>query len=205
MNKFILPALLLLSSGATAGQLTTEEKVQFFYPNIVKQVQNHGLSGPIAHEVAKYAQLRCIHEDGPQRNHNVSYNGMVPGSPNREVVTRLYMPDCKLGRVSSNDGQGCYSISGPRAHIMASTAIALWYDMIINSTRYRVCNDEERRIWRESRHCSHMIAIDHPEVLYQVKFDELRERREKIIRKVNSAYGPEGAGIARLKERLWGK
>jgi hypothetical protein len=201
MNKFILMSLLLLSSEAVAGQLTTEEKVAMFYPNIVRQVQNHGLSGPIAHEVSKYAQLRCIHEDGPDRKHDVSYNGMVPGSPNKEVMALLYMPDCKLSKVSSNDGQGCYSITGPRAHVMASTAIALWYDMIINSTR--ICSDEEKMIWKESRWVSHRIAVDDPEPLYTIRFSELYMQRQKILRKINAAYGPQGEAIHQQKEKLW--
>jgi hypothetical protein len=201
--KILILVLALWPCVTLADKLTLQEKVDFFYPNIVKQVQNHGLSGPIAHEAAQYAQLRCIHEDGPDRPHDISYNGMVPGSPNKEVMEKLYMPDCKLGRVSSYDGQGSYSITGPRAHIMASTAIALWYDSMINSDRYRICSQEERRLWNESRWCSHMIAINHHDILYRIKFDELKEKRDRVLQKVNSAYGPQGPAITQQRRKLF--
>ena len=196
-------ALLLLYSGAWAGTLTTEEKVQFFYPNIVKQVQNHGLSGPIAHEVAKYAQLRTIHEDGSQRPHNISYNGMGKGSPSKEIVAKLYCPDCKITTTATDDGVGSYGVIGPRAHIMSSTLVALWYDHIILSDRFRICNEAEKKIWKESKWCSHQLAIGNPEVLFQIRYDELRDKRLKILKKVNNAYGPAGDSIHQQRSKIW--
>jgi hypothetical protein len=180
------------------------ERIFFFHGDIIREIQNHGLSGPIAYEVAPYAQLRCIHEDGLDRPTDISYNGMVPGSPNKEVIKQLYMPGHTVGTVTANDGQGCYVIKGPKAHVMASVAIALWYDAIINSDKFRICTAEERRIWNESRHYSHMMATGKMSGLHKVKFKRLREKREKIIQKVNRAYGPQGNHINSLRDKLKG-
>lgn len=178
------------------------ERIFSFHGDIVREIQNHGLSGPIAYEVAPYAQLRCIHEDGLDRPTNISMNGMVPGSPNKEVIKQLYMPGHTVGSVRANDGQGCYVIKGPKAHVMASVAIALWYDAIINSDKFRVCTAEERRIWNESRHYSHMMALGKMSGIHRVKFKKLKEERERIIQKVNRAYGPQGHHINKLRKEF---
>jgi hypothetical protein len=185
-----------------ALEIPIDIRISAFYPSIVKEVQDHGLSGPIALEVAPYAQLRRIHEDGLDRPTDISYNGMVPGSPNKEVIQKLCMPDHTVGRVSSNDGQGCYSIKGPRANVMGAVAIALWYDAIVNSDRFRICNAEERKIWNESRHCSHMIAIGNKHPKYLLKFRMLKMKRDRILQKVNSAYGPQGRHINQMRAKL---
>lgn len=199
--KVILTIILVAWASVALGQqLSIEQRIINFFPGIVQEVQDHGLSGPIAREAAKYAHLRCIHEDGLDRPTNISYNGMVPGSPNKEVIEKLYMPDHKLGRVTANDGQGCYVIKGPKAHVMGSVAIALWYDAIINSDRLRVCSAEEKRIWNLSRYYSHMIALGHRN--YKHKFQKLKEPRDQILQKVNRAYGPKGHSINALKAKL---
>jgi hypothetical protein len=175
-----------------------------FHPSIVKEIQDHGLPGPLAREVASFAQLRCIHEDGIDRPHTISYNGMVPGSPNKEVRTRLVMPDCTLGKASSNDGQGCYVIKGPRAHVFGSVAVGLWFDMIINSERFRICSNDERKVWAESRQLSHMLALDQGEQSHAERFEELKGHRDRILKRANAAYGPQGNAINQTKEKLRG-
>jgi hypothetical protein len=178
---------------------TIQDKIFVFHPAIVAQIQDHGLSGPIAKEVAPYAQLRCIHEDGEKRNHNESCNGMVPGSPNKEVMEKLCMPGCTLGKVTANDGQGCYVIKGPKAHVMSSVAIGLWFDAMIQKLGSR----EEKDLWNEAKHCSHMIAISHPDPIHERRFEVLREYVEHLVKKYNSMYGPQGKAIEQNKRRYF--
>jgi hypothetical protein len=173
-----------------AFRWTAEDKILIFHNEIVKEIQDHGLSGPIANEIAPYAQLRVIHEDGEQRSPDESMNGMVPGSPNKEVMKKLYMPDCTLGTVRANDGQGCYVIRGPRAHVMSSVAVGLWYDEMIN----RMASKEDMDLWNESKNCSHMLALGHLDRFYHRRFEVLKEHREHLIRKFDSMYGPQRKG-----------
>jgi hypothetical protein len=197
----IILVILTCSSIATGSQII-KDKITTFYPTIVKEVQEHGLQGPIAVEASQYAQLRCMHEDGLDRPPDVCMNGMVPGSPNKEVVQKLYMPDCTLGQVTAKDGQGCYVIKGPRAHIMGSVAIALWYDAIINSDRFNICNEKERQIWNESKKCSYMMWAGTLHPKYRFRFHRLKKQRDKILQRVNSAYGPQGASINQNKKKM---
>lgn len=200
--KYTILMVLLLPTAVAANQLGYEERVLVFYDDVVRQIQDHGLSGPIAAELAQFALLRRIHEDGLNRDTNVSMNGMAPGGLNKEVIDQLDLGTCELDAVTAKDGQGCYVIRGRHANILGAVAIALWYDAIINNDRVNICNDEEQSAWNESRHCSHMIAIGRNRPRYRLRFRSLRKKRLDILRKVNRAYGPQGPAIAQKGEKL---
>lgn len=194
--------LLLALAAHASDRVPYEIRIMKYFESIVEEVQDHGLSGPIAKEAAQFALLRRIHEDGLDRATDVSMNGMIPASPNREVIEQVYMPECELGRVTANDGQGCYVIEGPRANIYGATAIALWYDAIINSDRFKICNEREREIWNMSRHHSHMIAIGRTAAIHENYMRVFKEDRLEILEKVNRAYGPAGRNINQLRKKL---
>ena len=200
---FTACVILVLALMAHANdRLPYETRILRYFEDVVSEVEDHGLSGPIGEEAAKFALLRRIHEDGLDRPTDVSMNGMVPGSPNKEVIEQLYMPECELGRVTANDGQGCYVIRGPRANVFGAAAIALWYDAIVNSDRFKVCDERERIIWNTSRHHSHMIAIGKKAAIHKNYFRAFREERIRILEKVNRAYGPQGRIINQLRKKL---
>jgi hypothetical protein len=187
------------------AQGPVEDKILTFHAPIAAELQDHGLSGPLAYEVAPYAQLRCIHEDGVTRSCDISYNGMGLGSPNKEVIKRLSLPACtKLTQTSTADGIGSYGFLGPKAHIFGSVAIGLWFDMIIDSDRYRVCSAAERKVWNDSKHFSHMVVIKPEDKSYLYQFEELKGLRDKMLRKVNRAYGPAGEAINQNRDKYKG-
>jgi hypothetical protein len=183
-------------------QIPCETRILKYFRSVVDETKDHGLSGPIAFEAAQFALLRRIHEDGLSRDTAVSMNGMVPGSPNKEVITRLDLDGCELSHTTANDGQGCYVINGPRANIFGAVAIALWYDEIINSDRFHICNKREKEIWNTSKHHSHMIAIGKKAPIHRNYMRAFRKERIQILEKVNRAYGPQGKHINALRKKL---
>lgn len=200
--KIFVIFCVLIPTVPASAYISYEERILVFYDDVVKQTQDHGLSGPIAAEVAQFALLRRIHEDGLTRSIYVSMNGMVPGQPNKSVVKQLDLGECELDVITAKDGQGCYVIRGRHANVLGAVAIALWYDKIINSTRFRICNKEERKIWNDSRHYSHMIAIGRKHPKYKIRFRRLKPERLRILKKVNRAYGPRGKAINQKREKL---
>ena len=200
--SIIACVILLLATMAHADNLSYETRILRFFDSVVGEVEDHGLSGPLAFEASQFALLRRIHEDGLARATDVSMNGMVPSSPNKEVIEQVDIDECELSRTTANDGQGCYVISGPRANIFGAAAIALWYDAIINSDRFKICNEREREIWNTSRHHSHMIAIGRTQPIHRNYFHAFKKERMEILKKVNRAYGPQGSHINSLQKKL---
>lgn len=202
MKPHLLACVLVLITAAHAGAMSYESRILAFFPEIVGEIQDHGLAGPIAFEVAQFAMLRRLIEDGLDRPNNISMNGMIPGSPNREALHWVWMPKCNVRTTIANDGQGCYVIEGPRANIKSAVAIAIWYDLIVNSKKFRICSAQERELWNKSKYHSHRIAIGDKDVNNYISFFITRHERQDIIRKVNRAYGPKGRYISKLREKL---
>lgn len=200
-NKIILLLILLLIWPAFSWaefRLSHEERIERFYVEVVAEVKKHGIPFPLAREVAQYGILRCAHEDGLDRKPDLSINGMIPGEPNKSIIGRLQMPDHTLGRARDSDGQGTYVIRGPRAFVMGSAAVALWFDKII--CEHKIF-DGKRAVWIDSHILATSIDADLPGD-HRQQFDELAEKRDKLLARANTAYGPLGCHINKLKEKL---
>ncbi len=200
--KEILILVMLLVPSVAISEWSVERKVAAFHEEIVKEIQDGHFSGPIARELAQYSQLRVCLEDGPTRSPTASYCGLSCGSPNKEILRMIDLTGHKLTTGTMEDGI-CYGILGEKAHILSSVAVARWYDSMILSDRFRICNEAEKKIWNESKWCSHQLAIGNPEVLFQIRYDELRDKRLKILKKANAAYGPASSSIEQQRKKIF--
>ena len=93
MRKFLLVILVLTAAGHAHAR-TIEENILVRYHLVLERLQEEGFYGPFGEEVAKFAVLRQIIEDGPSREHSVSIVGMCPGGMNKEVMN-LSGIDCR--------------------------------------------------------------------------------------------------------------
>lgn len=197
--RFIL-VMLFCSISVNAMGMTYVEHIERYYKPLVLKIQEYGLAGPIAMELAQFALLRQIYEDGPQRPADKSMNGMVPGGINKRVMERLDWTRNDLSRVGSKDGQGCYCIKGPDANIQGAAAIALWYDEIIDT--WPSIKDEERELWRRSKANSYLQTTAFIDTDYVMGFLGDEPARLALLRKANSWYGPSGGQLDRMRRDL---
>jgi len=200
--KFPIILLLWLLPIITLAEnnLTHESIIELYYEDTIREIQNHGFKGPIAAELAQFAMLRRIYEDGTNRPSSVSMNGMVPGQPNKDIIERLYMPECEVDVVRARDGQGCYRIQCSKANIMGSVAIALWYDKLIYELS--CFSEKDKEIWDRSVRYSGLIETPFGTSEHQVEFNLLKQKRIKLLERINSKYGPNGRGIAAQREKF---
>ncbi len=198
MRFFGVVLLCLISSNALS--MTYVDHIESYYKPLVKELQGYGLRGPISLELAQFALLRQIHEDGIDRSADRSLNGMVPGGINQRVMDRLDWSFHKLSRVTANDGQGCYCIRGPRANIQGALAIALWYDEIIST--WPSVDDRERALWERSKVNSYLQTTPFTESEYVLTFLGNEPARLALLTKVNNWYGPQGRHIDQLRKKL---
>ncbi len=197
--RFILVTILcLISSNSVA--MTYVDHIEWYYQPLVRKIQEHGLKGPIAMEVAQFALLRQILEDGIERSADKSLNGMVPGGINKGVMERLDWTHNQLSKVTANDGQGCYRITGPGSNLQSALAIALWYDAIISNQPN--VKDRERELWERSKTCSYLQTTAFMETRHIMTFLGDEPGRLQLLMKANSWYGPKGRYINELREHL---
>lgn len=191
--------LLCLITSNSMG-MTFADHIERYYPPLVQKVQEYGLEGPIAMEVAQFALLRQILEDGMDRSADRSFNGMVPGGLNQRVMEKLDWSRLKLSKVTANDGQYCYSITGPGANLQGALAIALWYDEIINDQP--IIKDRERELWERSKTCSYLQTTAFIDTRHVMTFLGDEPGRLRLLKRVNELYGPQGHYINQLREQL---
>jgi hypothetical protein len=183
--------------------------VSCYYTSIISLLEKFGFAGPFAEELAKFALMRQLIEDGTNRPHTVSMVGMVPGGINKRVVEKMGLKrgevnehGLKLTSVTANDGQGSYALYGPMANVWSSLAIVLVWDEYINSGQFGI-KQELVLAWNESKDLSYKIAIGIGDKEVVTKYEtELSAAREKAIKRVNSMYGPGGSSIENLVKNL---
>lgn len=198
-RTIILIALFAFAGHAQARSI--EENVLAFYPDVVETLNRHGFEGPFGHEVARMALVRQIIEDGAQRDHSKSMVGMVPGGINRKVVRSLGLEPgatnvhgYKLTTVPAHDGQRSYAIYGPRANVLSVAAIALVWERYVNELQ--CFDDADARVWNQAKVISRKIAEGNAKPQAKVHFrNVLREKRHKLLRRVNRIYGSNAAGV----------
>jgi len=194
MKRFLLVILVLISAGYTQAR-TIEENILVRYPLVLERLQEHGFRGPFGEEVARFAMLRQIIEDGPTREHSVSIVGMCPGGLNKEVMNYLgLIPGNKsndglvLKTVDANDGQRSYAIYGPRADVTSTVAIALLWDKYVNEMPN--FNPEERLAWNQSKTISEKLAKgEASDEAGRLFLASAADQTRKVLAKANRMYG----------------
>jgi hypothetical protein len=199
MRKFLLVILVSTAVGHAHAR-TIEENILVRYPLVLERLQVEGFYGPFGEEVAKFAMLRQIIEDGPTREHSVSIVGMCPGGLNKQVMNYLgLIPGNKnndglvLRTVDANDGQRSYAIYGPRANVTSTVAIALLWDRYVNEMPN--FKPEEKHAWNESKAISEKLAKGETSgEVGRAVLTCLAGETRKALAKANRMYGSLAAG-----------
>jgi hypothetical protein len=206
MRYFLLSLLIVLAAAQTNAK-SIQEHILVRYELVCDQLQKRGFEGPFGKEVAKFALIRQIIEDGQTRNHSVSIVGMSPGGTNAEVLEELGLAMGKsncdglsLRRVTSSAGETFYCIKGPRANVCSATAITLLWDKYVNGALKSAFNPSEVSAWNESKTISRKIADNSATESEIATYEgELAAPRRKVIEKANRCYSPTAAGaIAKI-------
>ena len=194
MKKFLLVILVFTSAGYVHAR-TIEENILVRYPLVLERLQEEGFHGPFGQEVARFAVLRQIIEDGPTREHSVSMVGMSPGGMNKEVMNRLGLVQGNENRgglvlktIGTNDGQRCYAIYGPRADVTSTVAIALLWDKYVNEMPN--FKPEEKQAWNQSKAISESLAKgETDDVAGRAVLACMAGETRKVLAKANRMYG----------------
>lgn len=200
--RYFLFSLLIVVTATHTHAKSIEEHILVHYKLVCDELQKRGFQGPFAQEVAKFALVRQIIEDGQTREHSVSIVGMSPGGTNGQVLDELGLVMGKsnhdglsLQKLTSNEGETFYCIKGPRANVCSATAITLLWDKYVNGALKAAFNPSEVSVWNESKTISRKIADNSATENEIAAYEgELAAPRRKIIEKANRCYSPTAAG-----------
>jgi hypothetical protein len=198
MRVTLIITVVLLVAQITHAR-TIEERVLVNYPNVLAKLKDKGFAGPFGQEIAKFATLRQIIEDGPGRKHSKSIVGMIPAGLNKEVVQELGLKvgskndeGFKLKRITAKDGQGTYAIYGQRANVLSAVAIAMVWDRYVNELE--CFKPDEVRAWNKSKVISRKMskgsASPQAKVLYR---NRLAKISRNSLERANRIYGKNAA------------
>jgi len=199
--RYFLFSLLIVVTATSVSARSIEEHVLVHYKIVCDQLQERGFHGPFSKEVAKFALIRQIIEDGQTRDHAVSIVGMSPGGKNAEVLNELGLAMGKsnhdglsLQKLTSNAGETFYCIKGPRANVCSAIAITLLWDKYVNSSQKEWFTPSEVLAWNKSKDISQRIATNSATKEEVEAYEgELAAPRRKIIEKANRIYSPTAA------------
>jgi hypothetical protein len=207
MRYFILICVIvLISSAGYAADDPYSRNVELHYRKVVETLKEHNITGPFGEEVAKYALMRQILEDGTNRPHHTSIVGMYPGGLNERVMkNRLGLskdhPVYKLYTVPTPEGTSSYAVAGPYANVLSAAAIALVWDEYINGGVFSV-----KRAYID---CWNLCCVLSAEIANKTcseeqltKYKEMSQLREEAIHRVNSMYGPNAVSVKQQVKRL---
>ncbi|MEW6348790.1 MAG: hypothetical protein AB1646_06980 [Thermodesulfobacteriota bacterium] len=184
------------SWGAPEPRRAIEDHIRVFYPKLVKNLEMFGFRGPFGEEVARYALVRQLHEDGLSRPDAKSIVGLWPGCWNKEVMDRLtpYLQErgLHLKQVGTPEGGKSYAIYGPHANVWSGVAIALVWEKYLEVLQI---DHGLKEAWRRSQHLSEKIAVNRAsESDFIGYYNHLGAQRRKVLETVNRRYNPDQAG-----------
>ncbi len=174
---------------------SVEAHIEAYYPALVEALKLVDFTGPFGRQVAKYALIRQVHEDGVTRSSSKSMVGMIPGGVNTAVVTKLepFFTKCgiRVKKVGAHDGLRSYAMYGENANVWSGVAIALVWDKYLEEFRIK---ESLKEAWKRSKALSRKISEG------KASEDELREYyvtlhkdREKAFHRVNRIFGGNAA------------
>lgn len=175
-----------------------EEHILVHYDHVVDRLNQQGYKGPFAREIAKFALIRQIVEDGPTRSNSKSIVGMSVGGANTEALEELGLT---MGSVNSDGirlkkctdaiGQSMYVIHGPRANIWSAAALGILWDKYINQVYKHRFTVEEIEGWNVCKDLSEKIARGG--IGQQQRYQELLCAGRQALRKANTLYSSTAA------------
>jgi hypothetical protein len=187
---------------------SVEEHILVHYDHVVDRLNQHGFKGPFASEIAKFALIRQIVEDGPTRNHSRSIVGMSVGDANTEAFQELGLTvGCVnsygicLKKCNDGNGQSMYAIHGPRANIWSAAALSILWDKYINHVHKNRFTAEEIDGWNVCKDLSAKIA--NGESCQQQRYQELLCLAKRALRKANALYSSTAAhSVAKIVQDM---
>jgi hypothetical protein len=78
--------LLILMVAQVCNAATFEDHVIQHYSSVIKCIEDCGIQGPIAGEIAQYALIRQVHEDGIDRKPDYSVPGIGTGGWTSDIL-----------------------------------------------------------------------------------------------------------------------
>jgi hypothetical protein len=175
--------------------------VQEYFDTLVVKIQQHVIKGPMAEEVAKYAIIRQLHEDGDNKPKGYSVPGLSFGHPIKGIVNCTDLEGCVTSSANDSDGVPMYVFKGENAVVISGVLITKVFDhFVMNMNLFK---EKDIEIWDRSKKDSYLLAnrIDLDE--YRVRFNENKSERDKIIRRCNQLYGPAGNSIEQRIKKIW--
>ncbi len=192
-----LCCLLIITTHSYAAGI--EDHILTGYGLLVDKLETNGIKRPFAEDVAKFALIRQIVEDGADRSHCRSIVGMSLCEPHSAVLQSLGLKlgkvgaeDIRLGTVRTADS-AYYELKGPRANLCSAAAIALLWDKYVNELHVRRFNEDEREAWNVSKEISDRISHSQAALGDFHFYRELKPLRTKVLSKVNSIYSSTAA------------
>jgi hypothetical protein len=177
-----------------------EEHILVHYDHVVGRLNQHGCKGPFAREIAKFALIRQIVEDGPTRNNSKSIVGMSIGQANTEAleelgltVGRVNSDGIRLKKCTDENGQSMYAIHGPRANTWSAAALSILWDKYINQVHKDRFTAEEIEGWNVCKDLSAKIASG--EIGQQQRYHEWLCLAKRALRKANALYSSTAASL----------
>lgn len=198
MKIVIVCCLMALTSIGNA--MSIDEHILVNYPLIITNLKEQGFRGPFGEELAKYALIRQIIEDGSTRSHSVSIVGMSVGEPHTSILKSLGLNLGTTGeggmclkKITSNENETFYAVYGPRANVCSATAIALLWDQYVNNNQKHRFGHEENTTWNASKNISWHFSCDTFSRADIAFYDSMTSMRNKVFQKVNYIYSSTAA------------
>jgi hypothetical protein len=203
--KRILSVLILLLLPNLCMGATFDDHVIVFYPSLVCKIEQCGIQGPLARELAQYAIIRQLHENGLDRPPSYSIPGISTGGWNedilRHVLKKLRLDNISLTKIHDSDGVPMFVVDGLQANHLSAVTIAYLYDYYLIRFEQSFTL-RQREVWQKSKVCSYILSC-HPNMTeYLEAFNSMREERIRIIQKCNRMYGPGSDRIEGTVNRL---
>jgi hypothetical protein len=200
--KFIL-FLLILVLPISAVAATFNDHVNRHYKDLVRKLEDQHFRGPIANDLIKYALVRQIHENGPDRPFDYSIPGIGLGGWNKEILFKVIHklnPNVKVKVIRDAEGMAMYELKGDQACHITTITIARLYDYYIYKFNFSAA---DRNVWEKSKAYSFLIACNPTNLEFQRKYKELAPAREKILKRCNRMFGPGGDRIEGEVKKLF--
>jgi hypothetical protein len=198
--KFVILVLLLFPAICVGA--TFEEHVNYDYPSVVNKLEQCGFKGPIAKDLAKYALVRQVHENGTDRSPDYSIPGIGCGGWNHEFLmdtVNVFGPHLKVGRITDSEGMRMYVLKGPEATQVSTVTIARLFDHYVERFNF---SKQDKDTWQKSKVYSYILHCDPKSHEYWNEYRRLTPAREKIIKRCNKMYGPGGDRIEGQVKKL---
>ena len=198
--KSLLLMIAILGMPFHGYALSIEEHILVHYNPVIARLSKQGYKGPFACEIAKFALIRQIIEDGPTRNHSTSIVGMCVGGANAEAFQKLGLTiGCVnadgvcLKTCTSEEGQRMYSVHGPRANVWSAAAVTILWDKYINEAYRGKFTEEEVEGWNSCKNLSDRIAGHIATQDEEQRYCELVDTGRRALRKANRLYSSTAA------------